>query len=59
MVGIALTSIGIFTIYLAVFNVLADSYGKYASSALAAQSFMRNIFASAFRKTSTDWEVMH
>ena len=30
---------GIFSIYLAVFNYLADTYHRYASSALAAQSF--------------------
>lgn len=47
-VGIALASFGIFTIYLAVFNYLADNYGAFASSALAAQSFMRNMFASFF-----------
>jgi len=39
---------GIFSIYLAVFNYLADTYGKYASSALAAQSFCRNMLGGAF-----------
>lgn len=39
---------GIFSIYLAVFNYLADSYHRYASSALAAQSFSRNMLAGAF-----------
>jgi Fe2+ transport system protein B len=34
---------GIFSIYLAVFNYFADTYHRYASSALAAQSFCRNI----------------
>ena len=39
---------GIFSIYLAVFNYLADTYHRYASSALAAQSFCRNIMGGAF-----------
>ncbi|BFZ58076.1 hypothetical protein PYCC9005_005134 [Savitreella phatthalungensis] len=47
-VGVALASFGIFAIYLAVFNYIADNYGTYASSALAAQSFLRNMFASFF-----------
>lgn len=29
---------GIFSVYLAVFNYLADTYHRYASSAIAAQS---------------------
>lgn len=48
VVGVGVTSFGIFTIYLAVFNILADTYGKFASSALASQSFLRNVFASGF-----------
>ncbi|KAG9551563.1 hypothetical protein KCU60_g20654, partial [Aureobasidium melanogenum] len=39
---------GIFSIYLAVFNYLADTYHRYASSALAAQSFCRNMLGGAF-----------
>ena len=39
---------GIFSIYLAVFNYLADIYHIYAPSALAAQSFCRNMAAGAF-----------
>lgn len=39
---------GIFSIYLAVFNYLADVYHRYASSALAAQSFCRNMLAAIF-----------
>ncbi|KAL9121528.1 MAG: hypothetical protein Q9187_001913 [Circinaria calcarea] len=37
--GIGCATMGIFSIYLAVFNYLADTYHRYASSALAAQSF--------------------
>ncbi|RPA86954.1 MFS general substrate transporter [Ascobolus immersus RN42] len=36
---------GIFATYLAVFNYLADAYRGYASSALAAQSFCRNMLS--------------
>lgn len=39
---------GIFSIYLAVFNYLADTYHRYASSALAAQSMCRNLLAGIF-----------
>jgi len=46
--AIGCATMGIFSIYLAVFNYLADSYGRYASSALAAQSFCRNMLAGAF-----------
>lgn len=46
--GLACATIGIFSIYLAVFNYLADSYHRYASSALAAQSFCRNLMGGSF-----------
>lgn len=42
-IAVAIATIGIFTIYLSVFNYLADTYHRYASSALAAQSFCRNM----------------
>lgn len=41
-------TMGIFSIYLAVFNYLADTYHRYSSSAQAAQSMCRNIFAGIF-----------
>ncbi|KAF8422532.1 putative MFS multidrug transporter [Tirmania nivea] len=41
-------AIGIYSIYLAVCNYFADTYHRYASSALAAQGFSRNMMASAF-----------
>lgn len=47
-IGIALSTMGILSIYLAVFNYFADTYHRYASSALAAQSFCRNIVGGAF-----------
>ncbi|EXJ65373.1 hypothetical protein A1O7_01714 [Cladophialophora yegresii CBS 114405] len=48
VLAIGCAQMGIFVIYLAVFNYLADVYHRYASSALAAQSFLRNIFAAVF-----------
>jgi hypothetical protein len=42
-IAIFIATIGIFAIYLSVFNYLADTYHRYASSALAAQSFCRNM----------------
>ncbi|KAJ4256059.1 hypothetical protein NW762_009133 [Fusarium torreyae] len=41
-------TMGIFSIYLAVFNYLADTYHQYASSALAAQSLCRNLLGGIF-----------
>lgn len=46
--AIGCATMGIYSVYLAVFNYLADSYGRYASSALAAQSFCRNMLGGAF-----------
>ena len=43
--AVGCSTLGIFTTYLAVFNYLADAYHRYASSALAAQSFCRNLLA--------------
>ena len=39
VLAIGCLSIGIFFVYLAVFNYFADVYGAYASSAMAASSF--------------------
>jgi multidrug resistance protein len=46
--GITCATMGIYSVYLATFNYLADSYHRYASSALAAQSFCRNILGGIF-----------
>lgn len=46
--GVGCATIGIFTIYLATFNYLADVYHRYASSALAAQSCCRNLLGGVF-----------
>lgn len=47
-IGVGCATMGVFSIYLAVFNYLADIYHRYASSALAAQSWARNMAAGAF-----------
>ncbi|KAL2163334.1 hypothetical protein VTH06DRAFT_5391 [Thermothelomyces fergusii] len=47
-IGLVLATMGILSVYLAVFNYFADTYHKYASSALAAQSFCRNVLGGAF-----------
>ncbi len=46
--AVTCATMGIYSIYLATFNYLADSYHRYASSALAAQSFCRNILGGVF-----------
>ena len=46
-IAIGIATIGIFAIYLSVFNYLADTYHRYASSALAAQSFCRNMLGKS------------
>ena len=51
--AIGCATMGIFSIYLAVFNYLADTYHRYASSALAAQSFCRNMLGGVFPLVST------
>lgn len=52
-IAIGLATMGIFSIYLAVFNYLADTYHRYASSALAAQSCCRNIMGGIFPLVTT------
>lgn len=46
--AVSCATMGIFSVYLAVFNYLADCYGPYASSAIAAQSFCRNMMGGTF-----------
>lgn len=47
-VALCLASMGIYSVYLATFNYLADFYQEYASSALAAQSCCRNLLGGVF-----------
>jgi len=46
--SVACSTMGIFSVYLATFNYFADVYHRYASSALAAQSFCRNMLGGIF-----------
>lgn len=48
IIGLTITFASLYPIYLATFSFLADVYERYASSALAAQSFLRNTFAAFF-----------
>ncbi|KAI5477994.1 Major Facilitator Superfamily protein [Pseudohyphozyma bogoriensis] len=48
IIGLLLAFLGIFTIYLATFNYLADCYTIYASSALSGQSLCRNMAGCVF-----------
>ncbi|KAI0430090.1 major facilitator superfamily domain-containing protein [Xylaria sp. FL1042] len=52
-IGIGLATAGIYYVYLATFNYLADIYQTYASSAIAAQSFCRNILGGVFPLVTT------
>ncbi|KAL5000006.1 major facilitator superfamily domain-containing protein [Aspergillus recurvatus] len=47
-IAVGISTMGIFSIYLSVFNYLADTYRRYASSALAAQNFCRNLMNGVF-----------
>ncbi len=47
VVGVVTLMFGVYHAYLCVFSFLADAYGPYASSALASQSFLRNLFGFA------------
>ncbi|KAI5303476.1 hypothetical protein KEM56_007504 [Ascosphaera pollenicola] len=51
--GVGATGMGIFSIYMAVANYLEDSYEKYASSALSAAAFGRNLFGAFLPLAST------
>lgn len=52
-IAIGCSTIGILSIYLATFNYLADTYHRYASSAIAAQSFCAFICPHSGDKGST------
>lgn len=47
-IGTAVIMTGLFMVYISIFNYLGDCYAQYSSSAIAAQSFFRNILATAF-----------
>lgn len=52
-IGIGFAFWGIYSVYLATFNYLADTYSIYASSALAAQSLCRNLLGGIFPVIAT------
>ncbi|KAJ5380464.1 Major facilitator superfamily domain general substrate transporter [Penicillium cataractarum] len=51
--AVGCATMGIFSIYLATFNYLADTYHRYASSAIAAQSCCRNLLGGIFPLVTT------
>ncbi|KAJ5112811.1 Major facilitator superfamily domain general substrate transporter [Penicillium argentinense] len=52
-IAVGCATMGIFSIYLATFNYLADTYHRYASSAIAAQSCCRNLLGGVFPLVTT------
>lgn len=48
LVGIALTGLGFFTIFQAALNYLIDTFTRYGASAVAANTFLRSMFAGVF-----------
>jgi hypothetical protein len=47
-VGLFFMGFGFFTIFQAALNYLIDTFQKYAASAVAANTFLRSIFAAVF-----------
>lgn len=47
-IGLIMTGMGFFTIFQAALNYLVDTFTQYAASAIAANTFLRSIFAAAF-----------
>ncbi|WVR04612.1 hypothetical protein IAU60_001623 [Kwoniella sp. DSM 27419] len=47
-IGLVIITGSIFTMYISAFVYISECYGAYASSAIAAQSFLRNCFGGAF-----------
>lgn len=47
-IGIVLMGLGFFTIFQAALNYLIDTFQRYAASAVAANTFLRSIFAATF-----------
>lgn len=52
LTGLALADFGLYLIYLSAFNYVAEAYTLYASSALSAMSFVRNIVGAVFPRAS-------
>ncbi|GAA5900772.1 hypothetical protein JCM5296_004891 [Sporobolomyces johnsonii] len=47
-IGVVILYTGMYLVYLTTFSYLADSYSLYASSALSAMSFVRNVVGAVF-----------
>jgi len=47
-IGAAMMGFGFFTIFQSALNYLIDTFQKYAASAIAANTFLRSVFAAAF-----------
>ncbi|MCJ1335665.1 hypothetical protein MMC09_000938 [Bachmanniomyces sp. S44760] len=47
-IGAALMGFGFFTIFQSALNYLIDTFQRYAASAIAANTFLRSVFAAAF-----------
>ena len=48
VIGIVLCGLGFFTIFQAALNYLIDTFQRYAASAVAANTFLRSVFAGSF-----------
>lgn len=48
LLGLILLGFGFFTIFQAALNYLIDTFQRFAASAIAANTFLRSIFAAAF-----------
>lgn len=57
VIGIVCCGIGFFTIFQAALNYLIDTFRRYAASAVAANTFLRSVFAGAFPLFIT--QVLH
>ena len=47
-ISLVMMGIGFFTIFQAALNYLIDTFQKYSASAIAANTFLRSIFAAVF-----------
>lgn len=63
IIGISLTGLGFTTIFQSALSYLIDTFTRFSASAVAANTFMRSMFAGAFplfvipmyHKTGVDW----
>lgn len=48
IIGLVSLGFGFFTVFQAALNYLIDTFQKYSASAIAANTFLRSVFAAAF-----------